>query len=658
MSAFRKDIGGLRALSVIAVLLFHFKVPGFSGGFVGVDIFFVISGYLMTQIITGRIEKGKFSFQEFFLARAFRILPALYFLLLILLLIGFLFVPPFDYRSLSHSSVAAATFLSNVLFWGQAGYFQDASEENWLLHTWSLSVEWQFYVLYPFALVVACKLGLRNRLPQLISVALILSFATAIILGEIRPTIGFYSLPSRCWELLAGGLCVYVAPLQEAKARLLQAAGLLIIACCILLLHDIPSYPSFWAAAPVLGATIVLCARRDCSLLSNPVSQWIGNISYSLYLWHWPTITVARYFELDVSGWNAVWLIILSVVLAQASYSLVERSLNSSSVRGLRISTLSMLIGAGSIIIAAGIIIQSKQGLPARADEPDRQLVGENELLSDDWMYPENCRKNFLRSFSGDDDLLAICSVNDSDSEVRVRHLFWGDSLMEQLYPALRKIEESSDGSYAISMVTSGGCIPVRGLNRTAAGYHCNEFNERAFQLANGDGFRAHTVVLGGSWLRNLLGVNGSGPLVCRVEGDGCRGFSSSDEALAYVQVQLIRDVKDMLAGGRRVIIVLPFPVQPVDVSKHLARRLFLGHRENVMVSRTDFQSLASPVTKMLTNVSDATGAQLWNPVEALCTPSECKGEKDMVALYRDRYHMTSSTAIEIAPAIAGAISR
>ncbi len=204
---FRPDIAGLRAWAVLAVVLFHFNIPGFSGGFVGVDIFFVISGFLMTQIIARGLEDGRFSIWRFYLARARRILPALLVLCAVLLVLGWFALPPLDYRALGMHTLTSALFLSNIQYWREAGYFDAASHDKWLLHTWSLSVEWQFYLLLPLVLWVVWRLspGRRNLARVLVSL-LLASFALSVWLSSHKPEAAFFLLPTRAWEMLAGGL--------------------------------------------------------------------------------------------------------------------------------------------------------------------------------------------------------------------------------------------------------------------------------------------------------------------------------------------------------------------------------------------------------------------------------------------------------------------
>lgn len=208
---FRKDINGLRAWAVVAVVLFHFGVPGFAGGFVGVDIFFVISGFLMTNILIKKLEnpQQKFSVWDFYLARAERIAPALLVLCIALLALGWFLLPPQDYRSLGMHTLTSVLFASNIQYWREAGYFDAASHDKWLLHTWSLSVEWQFYLVLPLLLWGVWRLWPgRCNAAQVHILLLLASLALLVWLTSQKPEAAFFLLPTRAWEMLAGALAV------------------------------------------------------------------------------------------------------------------------------------------------------------------------------------------------------------------------------------------------------------------------------------------------------------------------------------------------------------------------------------------------------------------------------------------------------------------
>ncbi|GIK26706.1 MAG: hypothetical protein BroJett006_29520 [Betaproteobacteria bacterium] len=290
-SGFRADINGLRAVAVIAVVLFHFRVAGFGGGFVGVDVFFVISGYLMTRIMLGPLAAARFSVFGFYLARARRIFPALAALCALLLLYGWFALSPMDYKLLAKHAGASLLFLSNQVYWKESGYFDADAHEKWLLHTWSLSVEWQFYLLYPLLIVAVHRLFRRQGgIAGALWAVFLASLAWSAWLAFANPSKAFFLLPTRAWEMLAGGL-VFVH--QDAcnrlarKLRWREPAGLAaILAASLWLTPDTP-WPGLAALLPVAGAALVLLDSGGRTLLLGSAAlQGIGRWSYSIYLWH------------------------------------------------------------------------------------------------------------------------------------------------------------------------------------------------------------------------------------------------------------------------------------------------------------------------------------------------------------------------------------
>src|SRR5580704_16766371 len=296
---FRYDINALRALAVTAVVLFHYKV-GFVGGYVGVDVFFVISGYLMTTIIMGRLAKGKFSIWDFYYDRATRIVPGLMGTCFVLLVAGYFLLEPVTYHYLGSTSIAALLFFSNFRFWEATNYFDPQSDTKWLLHTWSLSVEWQFYLVYPIILMALHKLDKSRRhiVPILWSMAF-LSFLLCIWFSKAEPASAFYLLPQRAWELLAGGIAASQFKNGERKySWILLASGILFIGMSVAFYDKTMAWPYYWALLPAIGACLVIAANRsDAAAFKNALVQTVGKWSYSIYLWHWPIAVAAIYFD-------------------------------------------------------------------------------------------------------------------------------------------------------------------------------------------------------------------------------------------------------------------------------------------------------------------------------------------------------------------------
>ena len=293
---YRSDIDGLRAVAVLPVVAFHYQfLSFFSGGFVGVDIFFVISGFLITKIIYDDFGHGKYSIIDFYNRRIRRIFPALYAMFFAILIFSYAVQFPSEVNSVGKSIISSVFFVSNVFFYNSAGYFDGGLSSNPVLHTWSLSVEEQFYIIFPVIMFLLRSTSASTRKKVLILLTL-LSFIYSVIQTYIEPTAAFYLVQSRAWELMLGGLLaigVFPKILNKYAIDVIAAAGFLAIACAVFMYSETTPFPGLAAALPCFGAAAIIysggCGRGlvyQC--LSLPPLRFIGLISYSLYLWHWP----------------------------------------------------------------------------------------------------------------------------------------------------------------------------------------------------------------------------------------------------------------------------------------------------------------------------------------------------------------------------------
>jgi peptidoglycan/LPS O-acetylase OafA/YrhL len=322
---FRKDINGLRAIAVIAVVLFHFNPSWMPGGFAGVDVFFVISGFLMTGIIFSSLEQEKFSILKFYVARANRIIPALAVLCLVLLIFGWFYLTPLDYKALGKHAGGSISFISNIIFWNESGYFDVSSHGKWLLHTWSLSVEWQFYIIYPLMLVVMGKFMTVKIMKATVLLGAALGFIFCVFVTYKWPNAAYYLLPTRAWEMMVGGIAyLYPFTLQQKNKKLFEWFGLTLIVGSYFLISKDNPWPGYLALFPVLGAFLLLQAKRNDSFItSNVLFQKIGVWSYSIYLWHWPLVVAIYYFSL-----NHIYIYLgmtLSICLGFLSHKYIEK---------------------------------------------------------------------------------------------------------------------------------------------------------------------------------------------------------------------------------------------------------------------------------------------------------------------------------------------
>lgn len=322
---FRQDINRLRAIAVIAVVLFHFKPEWLPGGFAGVDVFFVISGFLMTKIIFTELANKSFSIIHFYIARANRIIPALAALCLVLLVFGWSYLTPIDYRSLLIHVVSSLGFLSNIIYLNEAGYFDAASHDKWLLHTWSLSAEWQFYIIYPLILVGMNKIFSLKAMKQIILISTGVFFLLSALATYQWPNSAYYLFPTRAWEMMVGATA-YLFPIafQSNTKFKIEALGLALIMLSYVFITKDNLWPGYLAAIPTLGTFLTIQSQfNERRIPGDFVLQKLGNWSYSIYLWHWPLVVAIYYFSL-AEEWRYIFMC-MSIVLGVLSYNYIEK---------------------------------------------------------------------------------------------------------------------------------------------------------------------------------------------------------------------------------------------------------------------------------------------------------------------------------------------
>lgn len=321
---FRRDINGLRAIAVLAVIVFHFNAAWLPGGFAGVDVFFVISGFLMTKIIFEGMEKKTFSLLSFYRSRALRIIPALTATCILCIIIGWAFLSPKDYFSLSEDVFSSMTFLSNFLYLSRTGYFDNSAQNNLLLHTWSLSVEWQFYIVYPWLIMLLCKITTienvkKTLLPITVSLFLFSCFATFKWASE-----AYFMFPTRAWEMTIGGVAyLHSFKFLKNNSKVTEMIGIALILSSYIFIDKNTPWPGYMSIVPVLGTVLVIQSHRVTSILTTSwVQQKVGSISYSVYLVHWPIIVFFKKINVEL---NFLLYITLTVSLSLFTYNFFEK---------------------------------------------------------------------------------------------------------------------------------------------------------------------------------------------------------------------------------------------------------------------------------------------------------------------------------------------
>jgi len=457
---YRAEIDGLRALAVVPVILFHAGFELFSGGFVGVDVFFVISGYLITTILIEDIENERFSIVNFYERRARRILPALFFVMLVCIPFAWMWMLPSQMQNFSQSLVAVSLFIPNILFARESGYFDATAEEKPLLHTWTLAVEEQFYIVFPIFLILAWRFG-KNRVFWMIAAMTAISFFLSEWGWRNKPTVNFYLAPTRAWELFAGSIAAFIVQKRGVqKNDALSVLGLAAIVFAIFAYDERTPFPSVYALVPVLGtALLVVFANKEtlaAKLLSSKALVGVGLISYSAYLWHQPLFAFARIRSLsEPTELLMLVLSILSIGLAYLSWLFVERPFRKrGAISREKIFSFSALGLIG--FIAVGVAGYVSDGFQSRVDENTRKIIAVSDIGN---KARDDGGCNRFRSQTE----VRACTFGDIEN---VRVALIGDSHASSLVPSLRNYGEANEVGFVRH--TKNVCPFTLGFQSTA----------------------------------------------------------------------------------------------------------------------------------------------------------------------------------------------
>jgi peptidoglycan/LPS O-acetylase OafA/YrhL len=627
---YRRDIDGLRSLAIIPVVLFHAGFPLFSGGFVGVDVFFVISGYLITSIIFREQAVDRFSLAEFWARRARRILPAMVAVIAAVLVVGWFLLAPQDYQDLGRAARYQAFFASNIYFWDSADYFDTASELKPLLHMWSLAVEEQFYLLFPFVcLILALPFIKAYRLYVLIGLLLVSLWASVYQIAA-HPGAVFYLVPFRAWELLAGS--VLACLLAENRIRLsalamevLAACGLLLILFAVFTYQAEMMFPGLAALPPVLGAVLLILANtqktRVARLLSGRALVGVGLISYSLYLWHWPVFAFAHYTSLEhLDVFARSMLVLLSFVLAYISWRWIENPIRQSKW----FATNGRALGFALIsIVAVALIGQSiriNDGFPMRLPEDARRYAMDSEWLK----HQDECiRRDVVEA--------GHCQIANVDSDYKPRVLAWGDSHNASIMPALEVLSREYQVDVAFAAKSACRIYLQEDLND-----ECVQFNRQLYTVLREHNIEA--VIISGRWSKPLYGE----------EGDS----SEAEITEAQFALQLKAVVDELLSHDVDVWLLNEVPLQSVDVPRHLTKQALDGREiDGFGRLRSDHDSRQREIINILSALERDSGVNLLRPEDILCDESVCLATANGRSLYKDDDHLSVYGAEYIADA-------
>lgn len=583
-----------------------------TGGFLGVDIFFVLSGFLITTILVNELNQGTYTIVDFYKRRARRLIPALALVLIAVLVAGLLVLSPPTYVKTAQSAVATLLFSSNTYFMLGSGYFEEASHLKPLLHTWSLAVEEQFYILYPLIVALVFRFK-REWLLSAIVLGLVASFGAQLFLLRYYPTGAFFLAPARAYELLAGAVIALCKPPSELISPrhrgLLAAAGLAGLALCLALLESSTSFPGIPAllVAGVTAATLWSHAPRETlagRVLSWRPLTWFGDISYSLYLWHWPLLVFGRHWALgDISPWFATGLMLVATMLAWGSYRFVEQPF----VRGLKgapVFAISGVAAATLLGISTAVILSG--GVESRLKDQSRALLA---ARNDYHPLRRRCHAD------GDIILTAATACVFGDRARPVDSAVWGDSHAAELAFALGEL--AGKNSHSVMQFSASACPPALGYAPSRRP-NCFRQNESTIRdLTSRGGIRTVYLVM------------------------NFAGYPAQDRPAVLLGFE--KAVLRLLDAGKTVTLFSPIPILPYDPPSAL--QLLYDRGEDYQkwgASKANYILDNAQYSEMLLRLSRRNGVRIIDSDSVLCESQYCAAYKRSVGvLYFNADHLS-----------------
>ncbi|MGB5298927.1 MAG: acyltransferase family protein [Thiogranum sp.] len=640
MIRYRADINGLRAVAVVPIVLFHAGYEWMPGGFIGVDIFFVISGYLISSILLDEMSQGKFSFIRFYERRVRRIVPALLLVLLTTLIAGYFLLLPAEYMDLSESALAAATFVPNVYFWDTTTtYFGLDNSATPLLHTWSLGVEEQFYILFPIILYVLIRLGLRKTTVFVMVSLLLSSLAANIIVVGINPELVFYMLPTRVWELLTGvvlslGIFPHVKRTSVANPVALLGAGLVVFP--LFTLDEFSVFPGVNAILPVLGTALIIYSGEHSTtvvsrILGHKIPVAIGLVSYSLYLWHWP-VTVYTNLRWESGLLNRPFIIILSLGLAWLSYRFIETRFRHHASQPFYNRKLALLGIPAALTLLVPITVLMNDGMPGRVPRDAWTVVSVND------------DEGPCRQFSENPELHAhICPLGSGHQAINF--VLWGDSHAGAISGALH-LAASELGLSGV-LLSSHGCQPLSDVYREGS-RRCQTFNSKVLAYIRTHPSIDH-VFLAGYWRipftgqgydsRNVFIMDDKTALASAAENPKVfrRGMERTMDALTGVTTSIIQDIPEIGAQFGK------------SFANNYVRQVWIDNTlPGEPVFKTGMDSFEQEFREMLASIDYTHNYMEVLPL--LCPDNTCPLISGGKLVYRDGDHLSEYGASLLAP--------
>lgn len=650
---YRADIDGLRAVAVLAVVGFHAFPDWLGGGFIGVDIFFIISGFLISSILFTNLDRRSFSFSDFYSRRIKRIFPALLTVLVSCFVFGWFALLGDEFKQLGKHIAGGAGFIDNLLLWKESGYFDNVAESKPLLHLWSLGIEEQFYIIWPLLLWCAWRARVNLFLATLL-VALA-SFAVNIHLSMRHDVAAFYSPQSRFWELQMGSMLAYATLYQrQAISSLMQhyaahtaLLGAVLIGLGIVCINRESVFPGWWALLPTLGAMLIIVAGPQAwfnrVILSSRLLVWFGLISFPLYLWHWPLLSLMR---LVTSGTPPVlWrvaAVATAIALAWLTYRLIEKPLRAARNNRAIITWLLVLMIA---VAGSGAYTYLKNGYTFRT------IIGQKRALISTSELKETGSVGACQLPADVTKVLSSSCLLHSNPDARTHIVVWGDSHAESWLPVFARIAELHH--YQLTVISTPGCPAIAGIRRSdgiSNFKNCAETHMTTDTMNAIIGLHPNLLVLASDWTLyangfRINGVTQPASHFLTTEADATATLTSSRQVMAE---QIPLTLSTLKAQGIPLI-VFKSPPQLLDNIRNLRKSY-----AELQPTQAEHEQDSHFVSALLDHIP---GLEVFDPATKLCQQT-CRASADGQNIYADDNHLTVFGSLFFEPEIDALIER
>jgi peptidoglycan/LPS O-acetylase OafA/YrhL len=646
---YRPDIDGLRAVAVLVVLGYHAFPRWVPSGFVGVDIFFVISGFLISTIIMGNLEEGRFSYFDFYSRRIRRIFPALAVMLVAVLALGWVSLFPVEFKALGKHVLGGAAFISNFLLWNESGYFDKIAEAKPLLHLWSLGIEEQYYILWPLILSIAWRK--KRSLPVVIFSIGTASFLFSLLELRVDPVATFYSPVTRIWELMIGSALAYVPTVEVGRRcppgaviwMFLSAIGAILLLTGFLLITDARSFPGWWATLPTFGSVLLIAGGSrswvNRWLLSNRWMVLVGKISYPLYLWHWPLLSFAQIlYAGSPPPVVRIFLLLVTFILAWITYRFIERPIR----YGDRMSSATMpLVAIAAVIALMGVLIYSEDGLTSR------NIVAYNSVLLQETTFASNPPSQCLGIAKDVISRNKLCTIYPAEAPIKTIVL-WGDSSTEAWLPVF--LDVGKQHSYTIINLSHPSCPPILAARKTRFDYresreYCQDGQMQLMALQQIERMHPDLIVVIAAW--NSYSEHTNGEFVTDRPDEVADATSTKRTLFARVPETL-----EKLTEVSRTVVFRSWPIMPIARKKEIARALAIPWIRPIYknvggatVSFNEFIEDSRDINSIFDHL-ESPRLSFFDPSTKICASGACESHVKGINYYSDTYHISRAGAM------------